>query len=311
MAGADPRRRGKEWVSVGHGIRVPKAQIGQPLAGLRAWQPVLPGSAVFAGLTALGVHGLELPANAARLPIFVAAGTEPGEAMPARPELIVARHPVPPAYVLLDGVRVQPVEHAILEAARWLAPLDLIALIDSAVHLRTTAIRRLEAVARHRRRGNRMLRYALGLSDGRAESSWESYLRVLHVVGGVAVTPQVRVLGRDGRQIARADLMIDGTRTLHEYDGEHHRRPEQHRKDLRRLADLTYNGFTCRAFVAPDLLYRPERILAMAYDALGQAPPHRAAAGWRRMVSESLLTQSGLDSFVERAAGRSPQLRIA
>lgn len=311
MAGRDPRRRGREWITLGHGIRMPASDAGARVSELRHWQAVLPGSAVFAGLTAAQVHGLALPERAADLPTFAAAGTEAGEVMPARPQLIVARHPTPPAYVLVGGVRVQTVEETILESARWLASLDLIALIDSAVNAGKVTTRRLEVTSRRRRRGNRMLRYALGLADGRAESPWETYLRLLHVSAGIAVTPQVDLFGRDRRHIARADLLIDGTQTVHEYDGAHHRTPEQHRKDLRRDAERAFNGYVKRGFAAPDLLFRPARILTFAHHAIGEPMSSKAPSAWGRMLAESMLTASGMEALEARLEGRRPQLRVA
>lgn len=56
------------------------------------------------------------------------------------------------------------------------------------------------------------------LMDGRSESVGESRLRILLVTNGVAVTPQVPVL-ENGRIIARADLGVDGTNQLIEFDG--------------------------------------------------------------------------------------------
>ena len=64
-----------------------------------------------------------------------------------------------------------------------------------------------------------MLRRALALSDGRSESPWESLRRVLHVVCGVPVEPQFVLLDDHGVFVARGDLRISGTTTLHEYDG--------------------------------------------------------------------------------------------
>lgn len=69
-------------------------------------------------------------------------------------------------------------------------------------------------------------------ADGRAESPWESLLRLLHQLCDVSVEPQY-VIGAAGGSF-RADLRIVGTRRLTEYDGDVHRQSAQHGKDLDR-----------------------------------------------------------------------------
>jgi hypothetical protein len=182
-------------------VTVPAHLTGRAalVAELAAWQDHLPASAVFTGLTAAAIHGLWLPGPIDALPHFVAMGSVKGEVKPIRSGLRVSRHPAPPARTEVEGLRVAPVADALLACARILCPLDLVVLIDSALHLARCTVEGVAATARHRRKGAPALRAALELADGRSESAWESVLRFLHHVLGVAVTPQVNLHDDQGR----------------------------------------------------------------------------------------------------------------
>ena len=101
----------------------------------------------------------------------------------------------------------------------WLPPLPaelplFVAMPEPALHLGTCARAMLERTAAERRRGAPRLRQALGRSDVRSESPWETLLRLMHLACDVPVEPQAEILAPDGSFIARADLRITGTRTL-------------------------------------------------------------------------------------------------
>lgn len=77
-----------------------------------------------------------------------------------------------------------------------------------------------EAVERSRKTpGCTRLATLLDLVDPRSESPGESRLRLLLRAAGVPVTPQVVVRDNDGHFVARVDLLVDGTRTIVEFDG--------------------------------------------------------------------------------------------
>jgi hypothetical protein len=92
-------------------------------------------------------------------------------------------------------------------------------------------------------RGIRLLREALRLADPRAESPPESLLRVLILVSGLPrPVPQYEVW--DGaRFVARLDLAWPAVRAAVEYDGAHHREPDQFRRDLLRHNRLRELGW--------------------------------------------------------------------
>lgn len=270
------------------------------VAELAAWQPLLPPSGVWTGLSALRVHQLWLPDLPALMPHFAAMGSVRGEVKPDRDRLRVSRHPGSPVFTEIDGLRVAPVPEALLACARILGLLDLVCLIDSALHLGCCTAADIEAAAAPRRKGAPALREALGHAHAAAESFWESVLRLLHVCLGVPVLPQALVHDDFGRFLARADLLLEGTRTLHEYDGAPHREVAQHRKDLRRDRDLVNAGCTRRGYTSDVLLRSPQLVRADCETALGRAVSWDGVSVWLGLVAGSLLSTSGQKAVLRK-----------
>lgn len=274
----------------GHGV-VGQGGFSGPfalLAELEAWRTVLPVSAVFTGLTAASVWQLWLPPLPADLPLFVAMGRLRGEVKPVRPELRVSRHPRTPGRVLAGGVPVATVPELLVACARVVCLLDLVTLVDSALHARACTPGSLRAVADRRSWGSPRLRRALLLCDGRAESPWETILRLFHVAVGVPVIPQVELHDETGVFVARADLLLVGTKDLHEYDGGGHRDPDVQREDLRRERRLIRSGHVRRGYTADDLRRDPASILDDCAQALGRRLDPSRLVAWDRLTAESL-----------------------
>jgi len=179
---------------------------------------VLPPSGAFTHLTAAAEYGLWLPPLPPNLPIFASMSRD--ETRPHRAGLRIVRLVSPPDVLLLDGVPLTFPAEAILACAVHLRLLDLVVLCDAALHLGLCTLAELEAAAALQRRGAPMLRRALRYVDARSESAWETLLRMLHVVCRVPVEPQAIITAPDGSFGARGDLLSQGTRALHEYDGE-------------------------------------------------------------------------------------------
>lgn len=275
---------------LGHGVCAPaRPRLDGPLEAMAAWTSVLPGSGVFTGLTAAAVYELWLPPLPASVPLFVAMGGVRGEVRPARPQLRVSEHPTRPAQVFVGGVPLATVPELLLAAARVLGLLDLTVLTDSALHLRRVRVADLVLVARRRRRGAPLLRQAISLADGRAESPWETILRLFHVTVDVPVVPQVDLHDAAGAFVGRADLLLPGGTTLHEYDGGGHRDPVVHREDLRRDRRLIASGHVRRGYSADDLRYHPESILADCDATLGRRHDVRRLDAWRALTADSLF----------------------
>lgn len=92
---------------------------------------------------------------------------------------------------------------------------------DAALHLDLTTADELE-LAVERVRGTSRSSAAVAMPshvDGRSESPGETRLRVLCSAWGVRVVPQVAIVDGRGRQVARVDLLVDGTRVVLEFDG--------------------------------------------------------------------------------------------
>lgn len=287
------RRRGLRWTKVDHGLYRPGQDIGGPHDDLLAWRLVLPPSGAFTHLTAAREYGWWLPPLPEDLPVFVSMAAH--ESRPQRSALRVARHEEPPAPVTRDGLPLAPPSEVLLACARDLGLLDTTVLVDAALFLGASTLAELDAISRQRRRGAPILRRALRLADGRSESAWESLLRMLHRACDVPVEPQYEVYDEHGTFIARGDLRIKGTRTLHEYDGgDHLERPRQ-RKDLNRQRRLGHVRWTRRGYTSHEVLRQAVGILRDADASLGR--PHRPGRirAWHALLAESLFTPSGTE----------------
>jgi len=282
---------------VGHGVYRRADAPGDP-QNLLAWQQVLSPTACFTHLTAAAEHGLWLPPLPPDLPAFVSQSDR--DPRPKRPEIRAMRHTKPISYTWVGGVRLASVEETLLVCARHLALLDLVVLGDSALHLGLTSRTQLIEISGHRRWGASRMARAVDWMDGRAESPWESLLRVLHRACGVPVVPQHEVFDERGRFVARGDLWIQGSRMLHEYDGAGHHEATEYARGLdrdRRLLDVDWRR---RGYTAPDLMVRPEGILKDADATLGRRHRVDRLDTWLAMHRESLFHQEGQAALLLR-----------
>jgi hypothetical protein len=158
----------------------------------------------------------------------------------------------------------------------------------------------VQALAAGRRRGAPMLRRAIRLADGRSESAWESMLRMLHIACHIPVEPQFEVYDGQGLFVARGDLRIKGTTTLHEYDGDEHLKRHRQRKDLGRQRRIGHVNWTRRAYTSHEVLKQAVSILRDADASLGR--PHRPerVRHWHALLAGSLFTPSGTERLRAR-----------
>lgn len=291
------RRRGKRWVPVSYGLHRP-AHADDLHTCLAAWQLVVPPTGRFTHLTAAQLYGWWLPPLPDGLPVFAAQARR--ESRPQRSGLVVFRHADPVPSSTVGGLRVDPPEEVLLSCARHLAVLDLVVLIDAALHMGVTTTARLEATARQRRRGAPMLRRALSLADGLSESAWETLLRVLHVVCGIEVEPQHRLLDAAGTEVARADLWLVGTNALHEYDGGEHLKVRRQRSDLARGRRIGNVHWVRRGYTSVEVLHQAVGILRDADLSLDREHDPGRVRRWHLLLAESLFTPSGRSAFLQR-----------
>lgn len=285
------RSRRVGWVQVARGAHRTSSSDDALVDDLAAWQLVLSTGACFTHLTSVAVRGWCLPPLPTGMPVFVAQNK--GINPPHRHGLKVTRHAAGPEFSIQRGLRLATSSETLLACARDLSLLDLVVLVDSALHAGACTVSELHRAAQQRRRGSPRLREALSLVDVRSESPWESMLRVLHVCCDIPVEPQYVVRDDAGAFVARGDLRIVGTRTLHEYDGSHHLTRAGQRADLKRHARIDGAQWSRRGFTREDVLHQGVQILRQADLALGR--PHRPerVRDWHALLRDSLFTPPG------------------
>jgi hypothetical protein len=228
-------------------------------------------NATVAGMSAAAMHGSqwidsELPAELIRAEACDVRGIVIHRGQLRDDETCVVRGiPVTtPARTAFDIGRRGRLETAIIRVdalanATGLKPSDVAGLADS-----------------HRgARGMVQLRRVSELMDGGAESPQETRTRLLLIAAGFP-KPQTQILVVDeyGSFVGRVDMGWERWKVGVEYDGpQHWTTPEQHARDIDRLADLAAQGWLIIR-VSRDLLrYRPHVFLARVQDAM-------RAAGW-------------------------------
>lgn len=218
---------------------------------------------------------------------------------PMRPELHVNRHREPPAHDLIAGVRVASPGEILLACSRDLEPMDVLILLAGAVHVGEDLGKICDAATK-RRRGCRRLREVLQQRRGRFQSLWEVVLWYFHETCDVPTVPQYVVRDDSGLFVARADLRVQRTRVLHEYDGAHHREPNEQRNDLRRCRDINNAGWLRRGYTNVDLLEDYDQVLRDCDLTLER--PHRPGYidEWEAVLSGSLLTAAGRERLRRR-----------
>lgn len=309
-------RRGRQWAQVTYGVHRPAgtpATEEHPPAWdeeeLAGWQLLMTEVGCFTGLTALEVHGLPLPPLPEECPVFIALAKD--DPRPMRAGVHTSRHIQPVEHEVVRGLRVATVPEALTAAGRWVGRLDLIALVDAALHLGLVSLAALEVIAKSRRPGSRQLRAALSLVDGRAESLWESLLRVLHVVCDIEVEPQWSLLDSDGALVARGDLWLVGTTALHEFDGDEHEKAPRRVRDRRRDRRVDREGFVRRGYTGGDVILRAVSILEDADRSLGRPHDPARIREWHRLLSDSLFTPAGRSAFLRRVPATPTRARTA
>ena len=281
------------------GAFVPAGADRDLVARCRAIRCMLPRDAVFSHYTAARLRGWALPWLPTWLPDF--ASVPGGGTHVSRRGVYVARtDEALTGYEMRSGLPVLPAPAILAQLAQQLSLLDLVATLDSALHLGDCTVAELEASIRPYQHGGSRLRRALACADGRAESWWETPLRLLHMWCGIDVEPQYEVFDSAGNLVARADLWLVGTRRLHEYDGAWHDEAEARPLNVGRDRALGRIGWTRFGYVAADLTGNPRGILADADAAVGR--PHRPERlrRWRAEAVGSTLSPRGRAALARR-----------
>jgi len=291
-------RRSPLFVHPVNGVAQLAASADDLTSTCRAVAAVLPRDVVFTHVTSAQLRGWWMP----MLDDFPLIACTSGEsAHHDRRGVYVRRCDIPPGHRhRTAGVPLASPEWTIVELAEHLALLDLVAVIDSALHLGDTTIDGIRATMRKGRRGVRVLRRALDLADGRSESWWETMLRMVHELSGIPVEPQERVLNAAGVEIARVDLRIVGSNRVAEYDGSDHRDRAQHEKDLRRDKALHRQGLERYGYIATEIVHSARQIVRDAEDARGLPHVPDRADLWQAEARRASISASGRAALMIR-----------
>ncbi|SFI66574.1 hypothetical protein [Nocardioides psychrotolerans] len=255
---------------------------------LQAFRLVLPEGAAFTHVTGARLRGWDLPQLPRQVPVFASV---PGDvARPRRCGLIVSRLVSDAPDELRHGLPVAAAEEILLRASRDLGTLDVAIMLTSALRVGDIDQQRLERLLASRRPGVRRLRAACHLSDRKCESPGEVLLKILHDVCDVPADPQVELFDDRGTSLGRADLLLRGTRHVHEYDGGHHRDKDQHRTDLRRERGLSPH-YERRGFTLDDLLNHPLTVMHELDRLLERPHQLRRLHRWRSLVLSSCYSE--------------------
>ncbi|MCW2765386.1 MAG: hypothetical protein JWO11_1345 [Nocardioides sp.] len=280
---------------VSHGLFLPIAEgldhRAEELRELAAWRLVLPEDAVFTHVTAASLYDWWLPPLPEFVPVFAAMGLLSNR--PRRAGLICSRLDRESSCQVRHGHLVDSPEEVLLRAARDLGLLDLVVLIDSALRKGDVTPASLAAICETSRPGVRRLRRAASFSDGRAESAWETLLRLFHVLAGIVVEAQAKLVDAEGRFVARVDLLVQGTNSVHEYDGAVHDEPRRRTNDLRRGRRIVEVGVVRRGFTAPDLVQHPLVTLQEIDRAVGRVHRPGRLRRWTAWLEHSCYSTTG------------------
>lgn len=303
-------RRGRQWKQVTYAVHRRAEGADPPTdfppywseADLAGWQLLMTFDGCFTGLTALQILGVSLPPIPTGCPVFIALLKN--DPRPMRRGVHTSRHIRPVNFETIRGLRVAVPVEAMVAAARWLALVDLVAVVDNALYRGIVELDDLVLISRSRRPGARSLRAALAHVDGRAESLPESFLRILHESCEVAVEPQWVVVDANDVEIARADLLLLGTNSLHDYDGDEHEKAQRRVRDLRRHRRLDHEDYIRRGYTLGDLLRRAVTVLLDIDRAVGRPHDPARIRPWNDLVRQSLYVPAGRSAFLERIQPR-------
>ncbi|MBO1754783.1 hypothetical protein [Allobranchiibius sp. CTAmp26] len=163
----------------------------------------------------------DLPIDPSCNPTEIHLGHREGHRWSRRPGVRLHRVPAPIPITTASGIPTVAAAYAIVQVGAGVGVEAAVVPADAALRNYLASPTDLaEAVERSRGTpGCTRLATLLDLVDPRSESPGESRLRLLLRAAGVPVTPQVVIRDDAGHFVARVDLLVDGTRTIVEFDG--------------------------------------------------------------------------------------------
>jgi Protein of unknown function (DUF559)/AbiEi antitoxin C-terminal domain len=227
----------------------------------RAWCAAvaltMPAGAAMGGLSAAYLWGADVLARDARVSVVVPRDRRMRlDSRVAVRYTTLARDDV----VMLAGLPVTSPERTAFDLGRHGPRVAALIAMDAILRQRIVKPEAVETLAHERCRwpGVPLLKEVLLLTEPLAESPMESRLRLLVVDAGLPPpVAQHEVRSARGHFIGRVDLAWRELRLALEYEGDHHREPDQFRRDVTRLNALRAAGWTVLRFTADDVLRDP------------------------------------------------------
>lgn len=255
--------RGGDWTSIAHAVKAPSDAAADLSLYVKAHQMRRATHAVACDWTAAALWGLPLPAAIGleldSIPLSLASlGTESHD----RSSAVKGRRRLLPAGHVTEhrGIALTTPSRTWLDCSAFLSPAFSIAMADAILHRGLASLDEMRSAVTwgRGRRGVRTARDALSLSDGRAESPRESWVRA-HLMSLGVPRPEVNidVFDESGRWIARVDMAWPSRRVILEYDGREFHGPEQQEHDHTRRERLRDAGWTVIVIRAEDVADMP------------------------------------------------------
>lgn len=270
---------GASWRRISPAVYVWAGLPDTPELKIEAARRRLPPVAVFSGLTAAWLHGLDVGACE---PIEVTIPK--GLGVSSRSGMEIRRAALGPKEVVsVRGKRATTILRTLSDLSIRLSVTEAVAVTDMALHTGLVSLHDLQALCVRRARlfGVASLRRVVGFAEPAAESPMESRLRMVLVLSGLP-RPQAQTSLHDskGRFLGRPDLYYPSHRLGLEYDGSTHRTSlvEDNRRQNRLLAE----GIRLLRFTAGDVLHHPDSVTTQVRGYLASwpvSPPVPAAAG--------------------------------
>lgn len=228
---------------------VPGEEIDHELR-CRAATAFCPRGAMLTGASALTVHGVPLAQTFDDVTLLI------GERVPVhRSTGIVMRRgrAIDDDWTPWHGIRLATPTRAVFDALRSLPPRRSIGCADAAVRAGAVHVDELyRLLAERHDNGVVRARKVVELIDARSESPKESELRVVLLLSGIALEPQLEITLPNGRKV-RADLGDDELKVLVEYDGAWHGAETEVLHDRRRRKELRDAGWHVIVVTADEL----------------------------------------------------------
>jgi hypothetical protein len=264
--------QGRAWRRLDGGLYVWTGLPRSPIIVLQGVHRRMPSGAVFSGMTAAWLHGLDVSACdpvEVTIPDVCAISTLVG--------VSIRRTPLADSDVVQSrGLPATSVLRTLTDLGRHLSLVEAVVVVDMALHAELVQLSDLEArVAVYpARNGVEQLRQVVELAEPAAESPMETRLRMLLVTAGLPrPEAQVSLLDDRGRFLGRPDLYYPTRRLCLEYDGRTHR--DSLVDDNRRQNRLTNAGYRLLRFTAADVRGSPDRVINEVREALGRLAPKR------------------------------------